>query len=137
MPSSIASFVPEPMEKCAVALASPISTMLSATQRSQRMVGKLRQIERLVISRWPCSSCANRPSAKRADAASSSLSRPARAKACGSVSIIQVERCGSDWEEWPFERPGSVSGEKKVKASDGRGGPLPEEKLGRKSRLRL
>ena len=36
------------MEKCAVALASPISTMLSATQRSQRMVGKLRQIERLV-----------------------------------------------------------------------------------------
>src|SRR6266403_385475 len=93
MPSSIASFVPEPMEKCAVALASPISTMLAATQRSQRMVGKLRQIERLVISRWPCSSCANRPSAKRADAASSSLSRPARAKVCGSVSIIQVEHC--------------------------------------------
>ena len=30
------------------------STTLSATQRSQRMVGKLRQIERLVMSRWPC-----------------------------------------------------------------------------------
>ena len=50
MPSSIASLVPEPMEKCAVALASPMSTTLSATHRSQRMVGKLRQIERLVIS---------------------------------------------------------------------------------------
>ena len=66
------------MEKCAVALASPISTMLSATQRSQRMVGKLRQIERLVMSRWPCSSSANKVSTKRADASSSSWSRPAR-----------------------------------------------------------
>ena len=32
MASSIASLVPEPIEKCAVALASPISTMLSAVQ---------------------------------------------------------------------------------------------------------
>ncbi len=54
MASSIASLVPEPMEKCAVALASPISTMLSCVQRSQRMVGKLRHIERLMMSLWPC-----------------------------------------------------------------------------------
>ena len=51
--SSIASLVPEPIEKCAVALASPISTMLSWAQRSQWMVGKLRQSERLMISLWP------------------------------------------------------------------------------------
>ena len=55
----MASLVPEPMEKCAVALASPISTMLPWVQRSQRMVGKLRQIERLMISLWPASSSAN------------------------------------------------------------------------------
>ena len=48
--SSIASFVPEPIEKCAVALASPNSTMLSLTQRLLRIIGKLRHIERLVRS---------------------------------------------------------------------------------------
>src|SRR5262249_8652896 len=125
------------MEKCAVALASPISTMLSATQRSQRMVGKLRQIERLVISRWPCSSFANKPSIKRADAASSSLSRPARAKVCGSVSVIQVERCGSYWEQRPAKVPCSVSREEKVKGANGRVEPIQGKKLGRRSTLGL
>src|SRR5258708_28484060 len=120
MPSSIASLVPEPMEKCAVALASPISTMLSATQRSQRMVGKLRQIERLVMRRWPCSSSANKPSTKCAEAASSSLARPERAKVCGSGSMIQVERCGSCWEQGAQKMPCAGSREKKVKGSDGR-----------------
>ncbi len=48
--SSIASLVPEPIEKCAVALASPSSTMLSLTQRLLRIIGKLRHIERLVRS---------------------------------------------------------------------------------------
>ena len=93
--SSIASLVPEPMEKCAVALASPSSTTLPAVQRSHLMVGKLRQIERLVMSRWPCSSSANTPSRNRAEPASSAGSRPARAKVSGSVSITQVERPGS------------------------------------------
>ncbi len=48
MASSIASFVPEPMEKCAEALASPSSSLLPMTQRLLRIIGKLRQIERLV-----------------------------------------------------------------------------------------
>src|ERR1700724_3141194 len=56
MASSMASLVPDPMEKCAVALASPISTTLPAVQRAQRTVGKLRHTERLTIRRWPCSS---------------------------------------------------------------------------------
>src|SRR6266403_1918502 len=46
MASSIASLVPEPIEKCAVALASPSSTMLSLTHRLLRIIGKLRHIER-------------------------------------------------------------------------------------------
>ena len=94
MASSIASLVPEPIEKCAVALASPISTMLSAVHFSQRMVGKFRHSERLVMSLWPASSSANTPSRKCADAASSILSRPARLNVSGSVSITQVERPG-------------------------------------------
>ena len=60
--SSIASLVPEPMEKCAVALASPTSTTLSITQVALRMVGKLRHSDRLAISRWPASSSAKMPS---------------------------------------------------------------------------
>ena len=51
--SSIASLVPEPIEKCAVALASPRSTMLPRTQRLLRIIGKLRHIERLISSGWP------------------------------------------------------------------------------------
>src|SRR6202158_4114024 len=51
--SSIASLVPEPIEKCAVALASPSSTMLSLTQRLLRIIGKLRHIERLIRSGCP------------------------------------------------------------------------------------
>ena len=90
----MASLVPEPIEKCAVALASPIRTVLSAVQRSQRMVGKLRQIERLVISLWPSSSSANTFSMKAAEPASSSAARPARWNVSGSVSKIQVERPG-------------------------------------------
>ena len=38
MASSSASFVPEPMEKCAVCAASPISTMRSFTQVTFEMV---------------------------------------------------------------------------------------------------
>ena len=48
MESSIASFVPDPMEKCAVCAESPRSTVLPSTHRSHRTVGKTRQIERLV-----------------------------------------------------------------------------------------
>src|SRR5262249_44187264 len=93
--------------------------------------------ERFVISRWPCSSFANKPSTNRADAASSSLSRPARAKVAGSVSVIQVERCGSYWEQWPMKMPCSVSRKKKVKAANGGGGPIQEKKLARRSTLGL
>src|ERR1700730_2632658 len=81
--SSIASLVPEPIEKCAVALASPSSTMLSLTQRLLRIIGKLRHIERLVSSGWPSRNqpkiCAIRP----ADCFSLRPSRPCALEGCG------------------------------------------------------
>ena len=43
--SSTASFVAEPIEKCAVCAASPSSTMLSWNQRSTFSVGKLSHLE--------------------------------------------------------------------------------------------
>ncbi len=97
MESSIASFVPLPMEKCAVALASPSSTTLPRVQRAQRIMGKRRHSERLVMSGCPCRSSANTPSRKRALSSSPMCPRPARAKVSGSVSSTQVERPGSYW----------------------------------------
>ncbi len=55
---SMASLVPEPMEKCAVAAASPISTMLRYDHFSQSTRGKLshaepRMCDAFEIKRWP------------------------------------------------------------------------------------
>ena len=50
MASSMASRVPEPMEKCAVRRASPRSTALPADQASFQTLGKLRQIDLLEIN---------------------------------------------------------------------------------------
>ena len=51
MALSSASLVPEPMEKCAVAAASPSSTMFSWCQRSQSTRGKLSQAEPRICAR--------------------------------------------------------------------------------------
>jgi len=91
MASSIASLVPEPMEKCAVALASAeqhdvVGSPLLATDG--REVSPKRA---LVISLWPASSSANTPQ-ERAEASSSSLSRPGAPEGFGIGLITQVER---------------------------------------------
>ena len=62
MESSMASFVPDPMEKCAVWAASPTSTVFPWCHRPQETVGKDRQRDRLVRSRCPRSSSAKRAS---------------------------------------------------------------------------
>ena len=95
--SSIASLVPEPMEKCAVALASPTSTALPLTHVLLVMVGKLRQRERLAISLWPSSSSANTSSITGSMSVSESWSKLKFFQVCSSVSITQVERSGSYW----------------------------------------
>ena len=51
MASSMASFVPEPTEKCAVWAASPTRTTFSCDQRSFRTIGKFRQSDRFLRMR--------------------------------------------------------------------------------------
>ena len=101
MASSIANFVPEPMEKCAVALASPISTALISpsvsTQVLLTMFGKLRHSERFRISGWPSSSAAKTRSSTGSISASLLLSKPKLRQVASSVSITQVERSASYW----------------------------------------
>jgi hypothetical protein len=97
MASSIASFVPDPIEKWAEDLASPKSTMLPFVQRWLRIIGKERQSERLVSTGWPCMNHPKILSISRADSASLKRSRPARMKVSGSVSKTQVEAPASYW----------------------------------------
>ena len=94
---SIASLVPEPMEKCADALASPRMTMFSCDQFSQKMRGKRRHIERLSISGWPASSSEKIASSLAFDPSSSNSWNPWPWKQASSISNTQVERSGSYW----------------------------------------
>jgi hypothetical protein len=58
MASSIASLVPEPIEKCAVCAESPTSATFSWNQRSHLSVANCTQSERFERSEWPASSSA-------------------------------------------------------------------------------
>ena len=76
--SSIASFVPDPIEKCAVCAASPSSTTLPCRQRSLRTVVKLIHRELFACTAWSCRMPAKR---RRISAMlSSSLSPGANAR---------------------------------------------------------
>ena len=90
--SSIASLVPEPIEKCAVCAASPRSTTLPWCQRSQRTVGKLRQIERFLISRCPASSSAKSRSQNATVSSSVGSVEARRAPGLLAASTMNVER---------------------------------------------
>ena len=91
----MASFVPEPIEKCAVWAASPSSTTLPRCQLSLRTSRKLVHSERLLMSRWPCSSSANSASQACSDSASSIASKPSRRHVCSGHSTIHVLVCSS------------------------------------------
>ena len=97
MASSMASLVPEPTEKCAVWAASPASTTFSWCHFSFRMVGKLRQTERLEISRCPANSSRQSRSQKAIVPASSARSIPAERHVSSRASTMNVERPGSYW----------------------------------------
>ena len=86
----MASFVPEPIEKCAVWAASPSSTTLPRCQLALRTSRKLVHNERLVISRWPRSSSANSASQADSDSASSIASKPNRRHVGSGHSMIHV-----------------------------------------------
>ena len=78
MAYSMASFVPEPTEKCTVWAASPTSTTFPCDQRWLRTVGKLRQRDRFLSTGWPWSSSAKSRSMKATVSSSvASGARPA------------------------------------------------------------
>ncbi len=97
MAHSMASLVPEPIEKCAEALASPSSTMLPCDQFRQKIRGKRRQVERLRSRPWPCSSSAYIASRTRRGPSSSASVKPWPCQQASSISNTQVERPGSYW----------------------------------------
>ena len=68
--SSMASLVPEPMEKCAVCAASPSSTTFRCRQASHRTVVKLTHRELFANSWCPPSTSAHRPRIISIDASS-------------------------------------------------------------------
>ncbi len=98
--SSMASLVPDPIEKCAVCAASPSSTTLPSYQRSLRTVVKFSQRELLVRTRWPASSAAKisaiRPTAYSSDSPGPNSrpavrSKPARRHTSSCISTMKVE----------------------------------------------
>ena len=98
--SSIASLVPDPIEKCAVWAASPSSTTLPSYQCSLRTVVKLSHLELLVRTSWPWSSSAKisliRSTAYWSETPGGSTScsvrsRPARRQTSSCISTMKVE----------------------------------------------
>ena len=81
----MASLVPEPMEKCAVCAASPISTTLAWCQRAQRTVVKFTQRELLPMISCPPSTSAHRPRIISMDASSLRPGGSPAAAAAGSA----------------------------------------------------
>lgn len=101
MASSIASLVPEPMEKCAVWAASPNSTVRPWRQVRVRTVCQSSHLELLPIRSWPSRWSANNdwqnamlsrsfwPGTRDAG---STASRPARRHVASSHSTMKVLR---------------------------------------------
>src|SRR3954453_5177836 len=86
--SSMASLVPEPIEKGAGGAAAPSRTRFSWRQDALRTVVKLIHCDLLAISRWPSSTSAN--SSEQAWGGSA-RSAPARRHLSSVVSTMNVE----------------------------------------------
>jgi hypothetical protein len=83
--------VPEPIEKCAVCAASPISTTLPVCHLPHRTTGKFRQIDRFLISRCPASSSAKMFSRIATVWSSSAFASPALRHVSSRHSTMNVE----------------------------------------------
>jgi hypothetical protein len=118
--SSIASLVPEPIEKWAVCAASPISTRLPCHHCSQRIVLNEIHAELLVMSRCPCSSGANNFSRNATLSSTLAVSSPARRHVSGSVSTMNVLVDESNGYAWTWNSPPSASRMMNVNASNRR-----------------
>jgi len=74
--ASIASRVPDPIEKCAECRASPISTIFPDDQRSFQIHGKLRHTDLFDSSGWPSSVAANTCSQMACDSSTVLSAKP-------------------------------------------------------------
>lgn len=92
--SSTASLVPEPMEKCAVWAASPISTVFPCDQRSLTTVRNAVQVELLPVSGLPPSASAKIRAHRPVDSRSSQRSSPAARQTSSRISTMTVEALG-------------------------------------------
>lgn len=89
--SSTASLVPDPMEKCAVWAASPMSTVFPCDQRLLTTVRKVSQEELLERSgRWP-RALAKILAQCRVDSAGSQVSNPAARQTSSRISTMTVD----------------------------------------------
>jgi hypothetical protein len=88
--SSMASFVPDPIVKCAVWAASPIEHRRSRCHDSQRTVTKLVHSDRFDRSRWPRSSSANSASQNAMLSSSVASRSPAASHVASGHSTMNV-----------------------------------------------
>ena len=123
MASSMASFVPEPIEKCAVWAASPTTTVRPWCQTLFTTFGKSSQSERFERSSWPSRSRANSRSQKARLSSSDSSSRPARRHVASGHSTMNVLVRSSKGYACTWKSPCPVSLKMNVKASKTRSVP--------------
>ena len=102
MALSSASRVPEPIEKCAVAAASPISTTFPCDQFSQSTRGKLihaepRMCRAFEISSWPPSSSAKSRSQVAIVSSCDISPKPNVAQVSSEHSTMKVAVSASNW----------------------------------------
>src|ERR1700704_3881069 len=93
--SSMASRVPDPIEKCAECSASPISTIFLNDQCSFQIHGKLRHIDLFDTNLCPPSVEANACSQTACDSAAVLSAKPWRCQVAGSHSTRNVLMSGA------------------------------------------
>jgi hypothetical protein len=128
--SSIASFVPEPIEKCAVCAASPSSTVAPALQSLQRSSLKASHTERLDNSWCPSSTGAKSSRQNARLSCSERASSPARLQVSSRVSTMNVLVRSSNGYACAWKMPCSVSANAKVNASSATSVPNQAKRVG-------
>src|SRR5215469_12008413 len=118
----MASLVPEPTEKCAVAAASPINTIFSCDQVSHNTRGKFSQAEPRKCAAFDMSGCparylANMRSQVQHDSSWLMPSKPNFRQVASEHSTMKVAVSESNWSACAQTQPCSVSSKMKVKAS--------------------
>src|SRR5215213_4418360 len=128
--SSIASLVPDPIEKCAVCAASPSSTVAPALQSRQRSSLKASHTERFDSSSCPSSTPANSSRQNARLSCSDNSSSPARCHVSARVSTMNVLVPSSNGYACAWNTPCSVSTNANVNASSATSVPNQANRVG-------